>query len=328
MGFTSGDATRLDVKLLPANSFGARFSAKVNFQAAGAPTPTGFDVDSGAAFGLRTGSLTYGWESTLAAGSALTRDTGRSQDPRYDTLCRMQAGGGNHTWEIAVPSGVYSVLVAAGDPTYALGGTYRLNVENVPLLDAAPATENPWVEAVGTVVVTDGRLTVSNAPGATDNRLAFVEVSSLPPSSIEQWRAVHFATTSGAGMSGDAADPDSDDIINLEEYAFDRDPLTPDANPLLYPVFEETNGVPWLGCRFMRNAYADDLTLRVEAATSLLRPTWTPLAESIGAGTQWVGSAHVRQSPGTHTPVSVTVMDPNPSTESTNRYLRLKVTRP
>jgi len=124
-----------------------RFAVKINFQPAGGVVPTGYLADSGAAFGSRGNDYTYGWETNLAGTNVIARGAGRSQDLRYDTLCQMQAGG-NHTWQIAVPDGLYSVHIAAGDPD-STNGVYRLTAEDFPLLDGAPASSNRWVEGIG-----------------------------------------------------------------------------------------------------------------------------------------------------------------------------------
>src|SRR6185436_18424409 len=115
----------------------------INFQPSSGATPVGFLADSGAAFGIESNGYSYGWETSLPAGDLIRRNAGRSQDLRYDTLCQMQAGG-NHTWSIAVPNGPYSVLLAAGDPSYS-GGLYRIAAQDLLLLDGAPTSSNRWV---------------------------------------------------------------------------------------------------------------------------------------------------------------------------------------
>ena len=183
---SAGAATRLDVAL-QRSAPGCRQN---QFPAPAIFVPEGHRADAGATFGLRAGGYSYGWETALAGGNLIERKAGRSRDLRYDTHCQMQAGG-SHTWEIAVPNGPYSVLVAVGDPAYATGA-YRILAENLLLLSGAPSAANRWVEAHGTVIVTDGRLTLSNGPGAVSNRLAFVEINALEPATIEQWRAWWF----------------------------------------------------------------------------------------------------------------------------------------
>jgi hypothetical protein len=317
----TGPAARADVTLQPASS---RFAAKINFQPASAPVPTGFMIDSGAAFGARGGGYSYGWETTLGSANIIARFAARSQDLRYDTFAQMQ-GGGSHSWEIAVPNGPYSVLLIAGDPAYT-GGTYRINAENGLLLSGVPSASNRWVEAVGTVVVTDGRLTFSNGTGALSNRLATVEISALEPATIAQWRALYFGTTNNAGIAADSADPDGDTIPNLLEYALGLNPTNADAQAQLSPLVWSTNSLLWFGGSFRRNTNASDLSLRVQAVSTLSNSAWSEIAARTN-GLSWTGPALATETTGTN-PVTVTVLDTQPVRGGTNRFMRLRVTAP
>ena len=317
-----GDGTRLDVALQPVSP---RFAVKINFQPAGAAVPTGFRPDSGAAFGDRGDGYSYGWETTLAGADLIERGAGRSQDLRYDTLCQMQADG-NHTWEIAVPNGPYSVLLTAGDPAYT-NGVYRIAAENVLLLDGIPSSSNRWVEGLGTVVVTDGRLTVSSGAGANSNRLACLELSALEPATIEQWRAVYFGTTNNSGRAADDADPDGDGIVNLLEYGFGLDPTDADAGSQLTPVVIHTNNADWFGCSFRRNTNATDLIFHVEAADVLPAQSWLDLA-SYSSSSGWTGPGMAWETGATTNPVRVTVLDTQPMPAATNHFMRVRVSLP
>jgi carboxypeptidase D len=319
---TDGPATRLDVALEPAST---RFAAQINFQPVATIIPAGFSPDSGAAFGPRPGGYAYGWETNLSAWNSAERGAGCSQDLRYDTLCQMQVGG-NHVWEIAVPPGPYSVLVVAGDPLFT-NGLYRISVENVPLLDGVPTATNRWVEALDTVIVTDGRLTISNGAGAVSNRLAFLEINAVEPSTIEQWRALYFGVTNNVGPAADDADPDGDSIPNLLEYAFGLSPAVSDALSLLSPFVIQTNAVGRFGCSFLRNTNATDLVFSVQAGRALSPQSWLNVAVySNGVG--WTGPGEVYEQPGPFNSARVTVFDPEPIAAGTNRFMRLRVSHP
>jgi len=99
-----------------------------------------------------------------------------SPDQRYDTLNHMQKSG-SPSWEMAVPAGQYQVRVVVGDAT-AWDSTYKVNVEGVLAVNAVPTSSSRWAEGTVTVTVTqaDGRLTVSNASGAVNNRICFLEI--------------------------------------------------------------------------------------------------------------------------------------------------------
>jgi hypothetical protein len=235
----------------------------------------------------------------------------------------MQAAG-NHTWEIAVPSGPYTVLVAAGDPS-STNGLYRIAAEGVPLVDGSPASTNRWLEGLGTVIVTDGKLSLTSGAGAISNRLDYVEISALEPATIAQWRALFFGTTNNSGVAADTANPDGDGQPNLLEYAFGLDPTHLDSGAQLSAVVVPTNNATWFGCSFPRNTNATDLVVQVQAADSLSLPAWLSIASYSGNGSGWTGPARVWEqgcSPGR---VSVSVLDTRQVPSGTNHFLRLWV---
>jgi carboxypeptidase D len=318
----SGNATRLDVQLQPVSS---QFGLKVNFQPASATLPAGFLADSGAAFGNQGNGYSYGWETGLSTNNVIARNAACSQDLRYDTLCQMQADG-SHVWAVAVPNGRYLVHLVAGDPLYT-SGLYRIMVKNILMLNGVSSASNRWVEGLGTVVITNGLLTISNAPGSISNRIAYVEISAVAPATIAQWRAVYFGTTNNLGGAADNADPDGDGIPNLLEYAFGLAPTTPDSYRQVTPVIRHTNNAAWFGCSFPRNTNATDLTFVVQAASSLTSQNWSNIASyTIGSG--WTGPSSASESYASPGVLQVTVRDTEPIPANTNRFLRVQVSGP
>ena len=168
-------ATFDNVSVTPAATFG---TARINFQPASAPAYAGYLVDSGATYAARNGR-TYGWNLNNAA-TARDRNSTLSPDQRYDTLQHMQKPENpNAVWEIAVPAGAYRVRVVAGDPSHQ-DSVYRINAEGVLAVSGTPGSTVRWFDNTVTVNVTDGRLTVSNGAGASNNKICFIEVSSAP----------------------------------------------------------------------------------------------------------------------------------------------------
>jgi len=167
----AGSVTSNDAVLTVTSS--APFSAKVNFQPASAPQFTGYLVDSGGVYAAH-GSLTYGWNAPVAV---FDRNSGRSLDQRYDTLAAMQqASNPNAVWEIAVPNGTYTVRVVAGDASVHKAA-YRITVEGVLTVSGNPNGATRWFDGTRTVTVTDGRLTVANGSGASNNAICFIEIT-------------------------------------------------------------------------------------------------------------------------------------------------------
>jgi chitodextrinase len=148
-------------------------SAKVNFQPSASPVPSGYMGDSGAAYADRGNGYSYGWDTDNAAN---TRDRGTSAhaDARYRTLNHMQVSA-NRKWEIGLANGSYSVKVVAGDPSFT-NQTNSLNIEGTTLTD--PDGQDNFDEYTVTVTVSDGRLTIQPASGASNAKICFVEITS------------------------------------------------------------------------------------------------------------------------------------------------------
>jgi glucose/arabinose dehydrogenase len=147
----------------------------INFQTAEAPVPSGYLPDGGLVFGDRGNGQTYGWNID---NTDQTRDRNNpsSPDERYDTFAFMQWGGMDAVWEIAVPNGSYTVHVVGGDPTSSDGLT-KIEVEGVLTASGWPSAADRWIEGTSTVTVSDGRLTIRSAPGASVNKLSFVDIT-------------------------------------------------------------------------------------------------------------------------------------------------------
>ena len=149
---------------------------RVNFQPAGAAVPAGYLSDTGLAYADRGTGQTYGWNID---NSAQTRDrnAANSPDQRYDTLTHLQKPANpDGVWEIAVQAGTYTVRVVSGDAQH-FDSVFRTSVEGVLTVNGTPTSATRWVEGTATVTVSDGRLTVRSAAGASNNKICFVEIT-------------------------------------------------------------------------------------------------------------------------------------------------------
>jgi len=144
-------------------------------QPAGVAVPAGYVADTGSAFGDRGNGFSYGWDSDV---SSAARDRNDADDQRFDTFIHTQLGGSNHTWEIAVPNGTFSVHIVAGDMDYT-DSVYRFNAESTTVFGGTPNAGARFIGGTATVTVSDGRLTISNAPGSSNNKLDFVDITSV-----------------------------------------------------------------------------------------------------------------------------------------------------
>jgi hypothetical protein len=153
------------------------FTIRILFGPASEAVPSGFLLDSGAAFGDRGNGRSYGWNVDA---SRATRD----RDPAHPgqpgtTFIHMQRepdGVANGVWEFAVPNGTYDVRLCAGDPNFT-DSSYSVEVEDVLLLTGTPTAEKHIFEASKTVTVSDGRLTVRSGKGAVNNKLCWIAVT-------------------------------------------------------------------------------------------------------------------------------------------------------
>ncbi len=146
---------------------------RINFQRAGDPIPAGYEKDDGSAYGNRGNGFSYGW-NVSNTGNARDRNNSLSPDQRYDTLNHMQQNG-TFTWEIGVPNGTYEACLVAGDPSYT-NSVHRINVEGTLAVDFTPTSNDRWGEGFATANVNDGRLTISNASGSSNNKIDFITI--------------------------------------------------------------------------------------------------------------------------------------------------------
>jgi hypothetical protein len=149
---------------------------RINFQPSSAPVPAGYLADGGLVYGNRGNGQTYGWSADNTA-QARDRNAGNSPDQRYDTLTHLQKPDNpDAVWEIALPNGTYTVRVVSGDAGY-FDSVFRISVEGVLTVNGTPTTSTRWIEGTSTVTVTDGRLTLRNGAGASNNKVCFVEIT-------------------------------------------------------------------------------------------------------------------------------------------------------
>lgn len=160
------------------------FTASVNFQPASAVVPVGYVVDSGKTYGNRGNGLSYGWNA--ANNTTRDRNSVISPDQRHDTFIHLQKGG-TFRWELSVPAGWYDVKVVCGDAGY-FDSNYRIDAEGALVVADKPTSQNRFVTGTVRVKVTDGKLTLKPATGATNAKICFVNVtdaSSVPDAQLQ-----------------------------------------------------------------------------------------------------------------------------------------------
>uniref|UniRef100_UPI003EBD1E43 PA14 domain-containing protein n=1 Tax=Arthrobacter sp. Ld5 TaxID=649152 RepID=UPI003EBD1E43 len=170
---------------------------KINFQPATATTtPEGYAGDTGAAYDPDRGS---GWitEDDRAPFdfSLNTRVRTGNPDPRLTSIIHMQYGdissasdangvrAEKGVFEYDVPNGTYNVVAAVGDTgagvTNGYDSKHLVRAEQTVILEEfTGSAARQFDEAFGTVVVTDGKLTI-DAVGGTNTKLAYIDIYSV-----------------------------------------------------------------------------------------------------------------------------------------------------
>jgi glucose/arabinose dehydrogenase len=182
------------------------FSASINFQdELTVATPNGFIADDGNAYGDRGNGFTYGWRNVNDDqpfdGRINARNRGGDNDVtpanslmhlRYNECCATQNNGTQTPlyWEIEVPNGEYDVTVALGDPSNDTTETtiHAVTAEGVVIADGSltPALVNDEVPGHSSeypavrVTVTDGALTIDQAPNGFNTKINYIIVEGIP----------------------------------------------------------------------------------------------------------------------------------------------------
>ena len=240
----AGNESELSAAVRVVPAAGAGVTVKVDFQNEASTPAPGYLADWGQAYGPRssanqgTGS-SYGWVNVGAStplslvGNGRNRNTdtpsANQPDQRLATMLHMQYAGGTMgvpvpgSWEMAVPNGAYTVTVALGDAGPAIDSAHWVNVENQnAVAQFVPTAGTKFATATRTVVVSDGRLTLSPA-GGTNTKIAYVDVASLD----RQSRPYTAAVTPGNGAVSVVtnAAPTSDNQLNAVDGAVDETTL-------------------------------------------------------------------------------------------------------
>ena len=198
------------------------------------------------------------------------------------------------------------------------GGTDNIT-NNPQFVDAAAGnyrlkTNSPCIDR-GSNALVQGTMDLDGNPRILNGVVDMGAYETQLYTGFRAWAAV---ITNGLTNDTDCAAGDG--VPNLLRYAAGGSPMAADGLARLDLAFE--NGVPAL--RFNRNPNATDITLLIQGADEMSDAAeWRGLATNLNGA--WGGAANVSET-GQGNPVACTVEDVVPL--QTNRFLRLKVTRP
>ena len=230
----------------------------------------------------------------------------------------------DHSVTVPTAAGSYAIAATVSDPNYAgsASGTLVIGKATAPIeltglaqtYDGTPkpvtATTTPTDLTV--VVTYDGSITAPSAVGSYLVRASVIDPNHTDSASgtlviaatmdFATWRDAHFTTAEqNAGLADATADPDSDGLTNLAEYALGTDPHQ--FTPPPAAIFDSSG----LTLTFTRPANLPDVTYIAESSDGL--STWSPVAlEVLETGTV----------------ETVRARDPLTTGEPSRRFLRLR----
>lgn len=150
---------------------------------------------------------------------------------------------------------------------------------------------------------------------------ASVSVIVGTPSSFNDFKTLYFNATQqlNPGISGENANPDSDSVQNLFEYAFASDPWIPGDSLLPSASVVDDR----LTLSFYRSRFASDVIYTVEGSSNLIH--WTEMAQAIGTGS-WenlAGAQSIKESDADSATTHVVISDA--ITTGLTRFFRLRI---
>ena len=58
---------------------------------------------------------------------------------------------------------------------------YKIDAEGTRIIDGTPTSAAHWLDGVANATVNDGRITVRNASGSSNNKICFIDISLVTP---------------------------------------------------------------------------------------------------------------------------------------------------
>lgn len=309
-------------------------------------TFTGWTVVQGGTLALQTNAGLASTSMIVAAGATLSV-TGRTDGTLALVPGQVLGGSGSIVGDVVslgsiAPGESVGTLTVTGALTQTTLGALMIEVDGSTQADLlamtgtaaldgdltvttntyAPASGNTYTVLVASAI--SGTYATTNLPplgtglGWTVQYLpAAVVLSVTGAPALNGYDLWATAITNGLTNFNDSATGDG--YPNLLKYATGSSPTTPDN----LAAMSGTRAGGLLSLLFNRNTAATDVTFVVEGAYSIANDAvWNGIATN--AGGSWGAATNVSEVGGS--PVAVTVQDNEAS--ATNRFLRLRVTRP
>jgi hypothetical protein len=206
------------------------------------------DDETGYRVERRPNGGTYGTVATLAADSITYSDAALSAGSTYEY--RITAF--NAEAESSATTSATTLTAAPVAPSNAIANVISASEIDLSWTDNSSNETGYRIErrisggsysTLTTLAANTNSYTDSTCDAATSYEYQIIafnddgdspaaEASSTTYSLLENWRFIHFGTTSNSGTAADTADPELDGLANLLEFATGTDPNSPNSNPL------------------------------------------------------------------------------------------------
>lgn len=270
-------------------------------------------------------SASWGEATSLAGGGGGSGTSATTGDATWNA--RFFDATSPTLW--ATAGGVYASTASASNTVGATLGAYTWSSKqmgtDVQGWLGTPANNFGWMLVGDESTSSTARVFTSREGTASLQPKLVVSYNPVNPplSRRDTWLRQYYPTP--GTYVDDNADPDSDGIANLVEYAFAFSPLSTNSTSSgLQAGVSTTGGSTTFTLSFRRDPRATDLTYQMQTSDDLV--TWTTLTQSTAGGTP-SGAGFVSESdaPG-ESPVKNVIATESLSS-SPRRFARLRITR-
>lgn len=227
------------------------------------------------------------------------------------TIYGMTAAGGDFdegaVWRYSASAGLETLFSFTGQSGAAPGS-------------AADTDGAGLILSGGLAFGSDGELYGVSAGGGADGGGVVFRLHFIPP--LSDWKLANL----GDANAPDLGDADNDGLANLLEYIFDTSPVTPQGSAVPDAGLGSYVDGDFLTILVPRDPTRTDVTIIVEASSTLDAAPWTTLATS-SLGGVFSGPGYYDGDSATPGLKQVTIRDTQPANASAQRFVRVRVTR-
>lgn len=227
------------------------------------------------------------------------------------TIYGMTAAGGDFdegaVWRYSASTGLETLFSFTGQSGAAPGS-------------AADTDGAGLILSGGLAFGSDGELYGVSAGGGADGGGVVFRLHFIPP--LSDWKLANL----GDSNAPDLGDADQDGLVNLLEYAFETSPVTPQGSAVTNSGLTTFPDGNFLAILVPRDPLHSDVSIIVEASSTLDASPWTMLATSTLGGV-FTGPGYYSGDSATPGLKQVVIRDTQPANASAQRFVRVRVTR-